>query len=90
MICVAWYRRDHWQRLREASADVDELEEEYDEWLQAVQRHIARLPHGLGVRKIDVDVDELVGWCKRNRRPVDATARSEFALEKGTRSSAPG
>lgn len=90
MFCVAWYRRDQWQRLREVSADVDELEEEYDEWLQGAQRHIERLPRGLGVKKIDVDVDELVDWCKSKGRPVDATARSVFALEKGTRPSVPG
>ena len=30
---VAWYRPEQWQSLREASEDVENLEESYEAWL---------------------------------------------------------
>jgi hypothetical protein len=31
---VAWYRAEQWQRLREVAADVENLEENHEAWLQ--------------------------------------------------------
>ena len=32
--------------------------------------------------KVEVDVEELLEWCRQQGRPVDAAARAEFAAEK--------
>jgi hypothetical protein len=33
-------------------------------------------------RKVDVDVDELVEWCRSEGRAVDGAARAAFAVLK--------
>ena len=77
---IAWYRREQWARLRELSVDADELEESYDDWLTGVQKTLVQMAvTGVQARKVDVDVDELARWCRRERRPLDSAARAAFA-----------
>ena len=38
---VAWYRPEQWERLREVSEDVDNLEETYEAWLKTAE-HLIR------------------------------------------------
>ena len=80
---VAWYRREQWQRLLEISLDRDGLEDTYDAWQVTAQKSMRKLSRqGYIVRKIDIDVEELLSWCHSHRRPVDGKARSEFAVVK--------
>ena len=34
------------------------------------------------VERIEVDLDELVAWCRENSLTLDASARANFAAEK--------
>ena len=82
-IGVAWYRREQWDRLLEISSDRDELEDTYDEWVAMAEKRVKELgQHGYMLRKVDVDVEELVSWCNSLNRPVDGTARTEFVILK--------
>ena len=82
-IGVAWYRREQWERLLEISSDREELEDTYDEWLAMAERRMKELArHGYMLRKVDIDVEELVSWCNSQNRPVDGTARTEFVILK--------
>ena len=79
----AWYRREQWQRLREVSYDGDELEDTYDKWVvnaeEAFKKH-ANL--GLEIEKVDVDVEELLDWCRAEGIEIDGDARARFAAMK--------
>jgi hypothetical protein len=80
VVGVAWYRREQWPMLRAMSADADDLEETYDEWVAATSRQIRDLEsRGIRVRKIDVDVGTLTRWCQAERRVLNAEARAEYA-----------
>ncbi len=80
---LAWYRRDQWSRLKEAAVDSDALEPTYEEWLDHAQNTLLRLiRQGLHVRRVDIDVEEVIEWCKANRRPFDGRARAEFTSRK--------
>ncbi|MDZ7291407.1 MAG: hypothetical protein ONB44_09345 [candidate division KSB1 bacterium] len=37
---------------------------------------------GMQVEPVEVDVDELVAWCKEQGIPMDSAARSRYAAEK--------
>ena len=64
---VAWFRREEWPRLLEVSADRDQFEEIYDEWLQSARDMLLRLgAEGQRVEKVDVGVEELLKWCRTN------------------------
>ena len=80
---VAWYRKEQWELLRKISEDVDELEETYEEWLREATVGLKRMKDlGMEVEEVDVDVNELVAWCKQRGEPVNGSSRSEFAADK--------
>ena len=80
---VAWYRPEQWQRLREVSEDVDNLEETYDAWLQTAERMIRDgIPSDVIVERIDVDVEEVLAWCNVQGLPMNAASRARFVSER--------
>ena len=80
---IAWYRRDQWARLRELAVDADRLEEAFEDWLVGAQKTIVQLTAtGLRVRRVDVDLDDLVRWCRHDGRPLDSAARAAFTAER--------
>lgn len=80
---MAWYRAEQWRKLREVSSDVENLEEKHEDWRVSAQSRLIELRQsGLDVCMVDVDVDELVLWCKERNRLIDAKSRSEFVADK--------
>ena len=80
---VAWYRREQWNRLLEISSDRDQLEDTYEEWKSIAEKHFDELAlPGLPIRKVDIDVEELLSWCGSQDRPVDGEARAQFTAMK--------
>ena len=80
---IAWYRPEQWQRLREVSADGQELEQTHAEWLAVATKTLTDLEReGFSVRKVDVDLEELLTWCGQKGMPVDGRARASFAQHK--------
>ena len=80
---VAWYRREQWNRLLEVAKDRDNLEDTYEEWEANAERGLGRLTRpGFVPKKIDIDIEELIRWCKLKNRPVDGAARSIFAADR--------
>ncbi len=69
--------------MREVAADPDALEQTYEEWVAVAERAIRTLEaEGRSVAKVPVDTEELVRWCNEKQRPVDPSARAEFASWK--------
>ena len=82
IIGVAWYRPEQWSRLVEICADADALDESYEGWLRNATARFAELTAaGFSLQRVDVDVERLLAWCVVQGRPVDNTARSEYAAK---------
>lgn len=80
---VAWYRPEQWERLREVSEDVENLEERYDAWLHTAEKMIREaIPADVVVEKIDIDVEEVLAWCNVHGLPMNATSRSRYVSER--------
>ena len=80
---IAWYRREQWGRLREISQDADRLELTYDEWLESATRELRELRRsGLAIEKVNVDTEDLLGWCKANGLRVNGRSRANYVAEK--------
>jgi len=80
---VAWYRREQWALLKSTASDADDLEETYDEWLEFAKHSFKVIwDTGIDLVKVDVDVDELIEWCRNEERPVDGAARTSFVIQK--------
>lgn len=37
---------------------------------------------GVRVRRVDIDLDDLMRWCRHEGRPLDSAARAAFAAER--------
>ena len=80
---VAWYRRDQWAGLRELAADAERLEEAFDDRLAGAQKIVVQMAAaGVRVRRVDIDLEELVLWCRHEGQPLDSAARAAFAAER--------
>ena len=78
---IAWFRADQWQLLRSLAADADKLEQTHAEWAAAAEKVIKDLARqGITARKVAVDVNDLKEWCAVQQRPLDASARAQYAL----------
>ena len=80
---VGWYTPATFAALREVSDDRDTLPPTFEAW----QREAAKLlfilrGKGLDPEQFFVDIDELVGWCKQRRVPLNAESRANFVREK--------
>lgn len=83
IIGLAWYKPNQWARLIEVSEDADRLEQTFLEWFEpASKRYNEMVRSKLQVRKIAVDVEELIEWCKRRGLPVSAASRALYVKEK--------
>ena len=79
----AWYRAEQWRHLLEVSEDRDKLESTFKEWEKIAEKALKDFAeHGVQVRKVDIDVEELVSWCRARHLSINSGARSSFAAEK--------
>lgn len=78
----AWYRAEQWDRLREVAVDRDNLEETHAEWVANAEETLRGMRKaGMLVDKVEVDVEELLAWCKARQLDVDGGARAKYAGE---------
>jgi hypothetical protein len=83
VMALAWFKPEQWESLKAESADRERLEETYELWLEAAEATVEQLAaEGVVVERIEVDLDELVAWCRENSLTLDASARANFAAEK--------
>ena len=80
---IAWYKREEWSHLLEISADRDELEDTYEEWLHNAETRLHEMAEaGINVMRVYINLDELQDWCIVQGRPLDGSARAVFTAEK--------
>jgi hypothetical protein len=80
---IAWYKEEEWSHLLEISADRDELEDTYEEWLHNAEIKLHEMTEvGINLTKVYINLDELQKWCITQGRPLDGSARAVFTAEK--------
>jgi hypothetical protein len=77
---VAWYRPEQWSRLVEICSDAEALDDSYEDWLRNATARFEQLTAaGWTLKRVDVEVEQLLAWCVVRGRPVDGQARSAYA-----------
>jgi hypothetical protein len=76
---LAWYTREGWARLRELAHDRDALDDSFEDWERSALEAIRELESvGRKVRKVSIDIEALVAWCRARGRALDSAARAEY------------
>jgi hypothetical protein len=76
---VGWYRKDQWDLLKKKSEDANDLENTYYEWVANANDSIKTLSKSIHrIEKIDIDVNELIDWCKNEGCKINGESRANF------------
>ena len=77
----AWFTREQWQRLAEVVDDRNELDDTFEQWERNALAALYKLEsQGHSVRKVRVDVETFVTWCRGRGRRVDSAARADYVI----------
>ena len=80
---IAWYSKDQWERLRQVASDQGNIEDTYEEWMANAEKALQDFKKtSTMTRRVHIDVEELITWCKSKNLLVNGASRSEFANEK--------
>jgi trans-aconitate methyltransferase len=76
---IGFYRREQWPLLIETAADSHLLEKTYDDWMAVLDASIEKIrASGLEPELVDIDVEELLAFCRKEGLPNNASCRSRF------------
>ena len=80
---IGWYSPEGYVRLRETFTDKNNLHETWAQWEAKATETLEFLrSQGIPARKIAIDVDEMIGWCHSQHKPLNGTSRAEFIALK--------
>ena len=80
---VAWYRPEQWERLREISEDVENLDDTYEEWRQKAEQALREgVDAGVTMEKVDIDVEEVLAWCNVLGLPMNSRSRARYVSDR--------
>ena len=79
-----WFRPEQWDLQFRVAEDRQELASSYRDWLIAAERQILELAlTGVQVQRIELEVDDLISWCRRRGFPNTNATRSQYVAEVG-------
>ena len=82
-IGLAWYSREAWERLRAIADDREKLDDSFEEWERSALQAIGDLASvGRQVRKVPIDVDAYVTWCRECGCRLDSASRAEYVTQQ--------
>jgi hypothetical protein len=81
-VAVGWYDAAQWAKLKQVAVDADQLDDSHEQWRRNAENLERGLRHkGIEIRRVPIDVDSLVAWCRARNRALDGEARSQYAAE---------
>lgn len=79
---MVWYKKEHWDTLKQIFSDADRLPRTYDDWLARAEEMKSQIQaQGDVVLKVFIDPDTFPEWCEKKGIEMDAEARSQLAIE---------
>jgi len=82
LIGIGFYQKDQWPLLLETADDAKMMIEKYDKWLTGIERLIENMKtEGIEPVKVDIDVHELLTYCRKFNFKNNGETRSQFVAE---------
>ncbi len=80
---LAYYRKNDWKRFIKIIDDRENMHDTWKGWhvdFLKMKSHL--ISSGFGVIDIEIDLDELINYCKSRGIKNDGKARSQFVQTK--------
>lgn len=82
-IKLAYYRKKDWKRFIDSIDDRESMPDTWKEWHKLyLKTRKYLIKEGYNVQDIEVDIDELIEYCKLRKIKNDGQARSQFVSGK--------
>src|ERR1051326_6444858 len=79
VVGMAWYDAVQWTQLKQIAGDAEQLDDTHEAWKRNAEQTERQLAaDGMVVRRVPIEVDALVAWCRAQDRPVNGAARAEY------------
>lgn len=79
VVGAAFYSEYQWNRLKELSADPENMFDSYQSWKESYKKTTKFMKkEGLIVKKVNIDVEELYAWCLIENIELDGEARAQY------------
>lgn len=83
VVHFAMYAPGDWEHLLSVSVDREDLHDSYFEWLQSAMTQMQKMKDaGIIVKRVVIDIEELLAWCSGRGVPCNGEARSLFTAKK--------
>ena len=80
-IGLGWYTREQWQRLIEVVGDRSKLNDTFEDWERNALSAVREIEsQGRLIRKVMVNVEALMAWCRERGCRMDGAARAEYVV----------
>ncbi len=82
-IKLAYYRKKDWKQFIDSVDDRESMHDTWKDWHKSYLKAKSDLTNkGYDVKEVEVDVDELIKYCKLRGIKNDGKARSQFVADK--------
>ena len=80
---IAYYKKEDWSRLLQIIDDKESMHDSWNEWHLAYSKAKNELiAKGFQVEDIEINLDELVSYCKAKGAKITGKTRSQFVKER--------
>ena len=82
LVGLAWYDLAQWAKLKQVADDAADLDESHEAWKRNAERTERQLSRrGIIIRRVAIDIDALMDWCRQRGKPLNSASRAEYAAE---------
>ena len=82
MVAICFYTPDSYKELKEVADDKKVLCDTYADWLVEFSKAVKGLKEqGMEVVPVNINIGELIKWCKQNKSKNTSSNRSKYVAE---------
>lgn len=82
MAAICFYTPDSYNELKEVADDKQVLCDTYADWLVEFSKAVNGLKdQGMEVVPVNINIAELIKWCKQNKLKNTSSNRSRYVVE---------
>lgn len=79
VLAFTWYREEEYEKLLEVTSEPEGLKEDYQAWLADARQALLKYKRmGFEPRRVYLEVDDYVDWCRLRDKPLNEQSREMY------------